>query len=275
MNRTDLRRYRVASALVGVAVVAASMTAVTMAAASTPSTTIYACVSGSGDVRIVTATTTCRGYEHAVSWSSTGPAGVDGATGPTGPAGAIGASGATGAVGATGPAGAPGQSADLAGGPTRFGVPATLTCTGGHQGKLVGDQPDGTSLVTAVSFQATSPRDVSSGLPTGKRIYKPVVVTVPVDQASPQYLQALADNENLTSCVITFSQDGSSGSGYYTLTLTNANVGDVTFAKGDTRLPASGPLGEYQQMSLFFQKITITHTASSHTFEDDFSSPSA
>jgi type VI secretion system secreted protein Hcp len=269
MTRADLPRFRVAAAVVGVAVVAASMTAVTMAAASTPSTTIYACVSGSGDVRIVSATTTCRAHENAVTWNTTGPAGVDGAAGSTGPAGAA------GPAGATGPAGPAGQAADLAGGATRFGVPATLTCTANKQGKLVGDQPDGTTLVTAVSFQATSPRDASTGLATGKRLYKPVVVTVPVDQASPQYLQALATNENLTSCVVTFSEAGSGGSGYYTLTLTNANVGDVTFTKGDTRLPASGPLGEYQQMSLYFQKITITHTASGNTFADDFASTSA
>jgi len=266
MNRADLRRPRLAAAVIGVAVVAASMTAVTMAVASTPSTTIYACVSGSGEVRIVTASTTCRGHEHAVTWNTTGPAGLDGAAGPTGPAGAA------GQAGATGPAGPAGQAADLAGGPNGFGVPAALTCTGAKQGKLVGDQPDGTTLVTAVTFQATSPRDAGTGLPTGKRLYKPVVVTVPVDQASPLYLDALSTAEVLTTCVITFNHTGSGGSGYYTLTLTNATVADVTFSKGDTRLPASGPLGEYQQMSFYFQKIEITHTASGNAFVDDFSS---
>jgi len=278
MNWADLRRHRLAAAVIGVAVVATSMTAVTMAVASTPSTTIYACVSGSGEVRIVTATTTCRGHEHAVTWNTTGPAGLDGAAGPTGPAGVDGAAGPTGPAGAagqagaTGPAGPAGQAADLAGGPTGFGVPATLTCTGAKQGKLVGDQPDGTTLVTAVTFQATSPRDPASGLATGKRVYKPVVVTVPVDRSSPLYLAALSTAENLTKCVLTFNQAGDGGSGYYTLTLTNASVADVTFSKGDTRLPASGPLGEYQQMSFYFQKIEITHTASGNAFVDDFSS---
>ena len=269
MNRADLGRHRVVTLVVGAAVVATSLTAVTWASASTATTTVNACVSVSGAVRIVAADTTCRTSEHPLSWNTTGPAGPPGADGAPGPAGA------TGATGPAGPAGPAGQAADLAGGPTRFGVPALLTCQGQKQGTITGDGPGGATLVTAVSLGATSPRDAASGLPTGKRTYKPVVVTVPVDKASPLYLAAFATDENLSTCTITFSQDSPTGAGYYTIKLTNASIGNVEFMKGDTRLPASGPLGEYQQLSFFFQKIEITHTLSGNSFTDDWAAPVA
>ena len=71
--------------------------------------TYYACVNNStGDITIVTSTTTCATGSHKIQWNEegpTGPAGAKGATGATGPAGAKGATGATGPAGATGPQG--------------------------------------------------------------------------------------------------------------------------------------------------------------------------
>jgi Collagen triple helix repeat (20 copies) len=80
--------------------------------------TYYACVNNStGDITIVSSTTTCATGSHKIQWNeegptgptgpkgATGPAGAKGATGATGPAGPAGAKGATGATGPEGPAG--------------------------------------------------------------------------------------------------------------------------------------------------------------------------
>src|SRR4051812_45720179 len=74
---------------------------------------VHACVSGSGQVRLVGAKSGCQPSEHAVQWSVKGPAGAQGAPGAVGPTGAPGPSGAAGPSGAPGPSGAAGPSGAL------------------------------------------------------------------------------------------------------------------------------------------------------------------
>jgi len=297
MKHAVARRHRTTPAVLAGVIVVATMTAASMAyAAGTPSTvvptasTINACVSPSGEVRIITSGS-CRPAEHAVSWNTAGPTGpagptgltgADGATGPTGATGATGApgadgttgpagpAGATGATGATGPAGADGKAAALAGDISAFGVPASLACIGQKSGPITGDQKDGTVLVAASTLNVTSPRDPASGLPTGQRMWKPVSVTVPVGRATPLFMNALFTNENLSSCTITYNSPAPDGTGYYVIKMTNANIADLQEIKGDTRLPQTGPLGEYDQISFTFQKIEMTHVPSGITAGDDW-----
>lgn len=277
------RRPRAATAVVAGVVVVATMTAATVAFATTTSTptasnAVNACVSPSGEVRVITSGT-CRPNERALTWSITGPtgpigpAGLTGATGATGAdgvAGPAGPVGATGATGATGPAGADGKAAALAGDLSAFGIPATLACVGQKSGPITGDQPDGSIAVAASLISVSSPRDPASGLPTGQRQWKPVVVTVPVGRATPLLENATFTNENLSSCTLTYSRATPDGTGYYVVKLTNANIADFTETKGDTRLPQTGPLGEYDQISLTFQKIEFTYTPTGFTAGDDW-----
>ena len=246
MKLPSFARHRTTMVGLGVGAVVATATAATMAwALPVASTPIHACVARAGGAaRIVGAGVACRSTERAVSWNATGPAGTRGVAGPAGPAGP--------AAGAAGPANA-------------YGTPASLTCTAAKQGKLAGDQPDGTSAITQVTFDAQSPHDAATGLPTGKRVYKPLVVTKPVDAASPQYLQAMINNEDLTTCVVLFSRGAT---GIYRITLGHAGLAEDTLQKGDTRLASQGPFNEYEQLSFVFRTITVEHLASGHVAED-------
>jgi prepilin-type processing-associated H-X9-DG protein len=47
-------------------------------------------------------------------------------------------------------------------------------------------------------YSIVSPRDSASGLPTGKRQHKPMVITKEWDKATPLLMQALVSNENIT-----------------------------------------------------------------------------
>src|ERR1700684_1375662 len=70
---------------------------------------IHSCVNKTtGALRIVSATTTCKVTETAVSWDMTGPQGPQGPQGAQGTKGPQGAQGAQGAPGAQGPAGSQG-----------------------------------------------------------------------------------------------------------------------------------------------------------------------
>ncbi|MDD5306609.1 MAG: type VI secretion system tube protein TssD [Deltaproteobacteria bacterium] len=66
-------------------------------------------------------------------------------------------------------------------------------------------------MVVAVSHEIVSPRDAASGLPTGKRMHKPLVITKEVDRSSPLLYSALVNNENLPKVELKFWVSSGSG----------------------------------------------------------------
>ncbi len=67
--------------------------------------------------------------------------------------------------------------------------------TGSHQGSFSSTP----MAVTGLTHEITSPTDVSSGgAATGKRIHKPITITMRFDQSTPRFLSALVSNEDLT-----------------------------------------------------------------------------
>lgn len=71
-----------------------------------PSVTYYGCVNNStGDIRIVSQSTTCKSTEHKINWNEVGPQGPKGPQGPQGPQGQQGPQGTQGPQGPQGPPG--------------------------------------------------------------------------------------------------------------------------------------------------------------------------
>jgi len=122
------------------------------------------------------------------------------------------------------------------------GVRITMKVTGKTQGVFKGDDfasskvAAGLINVTNYQFELTVPRDASTGLPSGKRIYKPLIATHVMGGSSPEFLAAAATNEILTSVVINFYRTDRAGKeiNYYRVTLTDANVVDVRQYNGGT-----------------------------------------
>jgi type VI secretion system secreted protein Hcp len=113
---------------------------------------------------------------------------------------------------------------------------------------------------TAFSTQDISPRDAASGLPAGKRMHKPIVITTQFDKATPLLLNSLYTNENLEKVVIKFFRAGTNGiaTNFATITLTNANLAqiDQSVDRGTTAAEKPGPY--IVKLSLVYQKIEIT-----------------
>ena len=114
------------------------------------------------------------------------------------------------------------------------GVTINMKVTGHKQGAFKGDDNAparlaGLITVTGYQFDIVSPRDPATGQASGKRSFKPVVVTHVVGGSSPQFLTAASTNEVLTSVVINFfrtdRQDRNVN--YYRVTLTDATVSEV------------------------------------------------
>ncbi len=78
----------------------------------------------------------------------------------------------------------------------------SLTVVGQKQGAFPGGKGGGIGGLR-LTYLLKSPRDVASGLPTGKRQHSAVVFTKAVGVASPQFFSALVGGENLTSVVVT------------------------------------------------------------------------
>jgi type VI secretion system secreted protein Hcp len=223
-------------AIGAVLVVVAGAAAGTYAwAASSAAQTINACVGSDGKVRVVALVGDCKNGETALSWNSEGPAG------PAGP---------PGATGAPGPAGPPGAAAANPDATT-----ATMDVVGAQHGEFSSTPID----VTAISHEIVSPRDPATGLPTGKRQHKPITITKEMDKTSPLLLQALFDNENLTSVLIALLRDGQQVA---TIKLTNASV-----ASYDEH-------GQTESLSFTYQKITWTWTDGGVTAQDDWNTSS-
>jgi type VI secretion system secreted protein Hcp len=151
------------------------------------------------------------------------------------------------------------------------GVHISMTVNGQKQGTFTGDPAPrgakGLIIVVAYQYELVSPRDAATGLPTGKRMHKPVTITHEMGGASPQFLSALADNENLKSVVINFFRTDRTGKdvNYYRVTLTNASVSDDRqYSSGNDVL---------EDVSFTFQRIQQDDLVAKTSFTDDWSSP--
>lgn len=152
-------------------------------------------------------------------------------------------------------------------------VRITMAVVGKAQGAFKGDDfsfaKNSAGLINVLAFSAelNSPRDAATGLPTGKRQWKPVVATHLLGGSSPQFMGAAAENEVLNSVVINFYHSDRAGKeiNYYRVVLTNATVSNVRqYSSGGDVL---------EDDSFTFQKIEEQDFVAKTDFIDDFSAP--
>jgi len=158
----------------------------------------------------------------------------------------------------------------------------SVTIKGQKQGAFKGE---GTSNATrnaieglGFAYDLKSPRDVSTGQPTGKRQHSPIRIVKGWGAATPQIFQALVTNEVLTTVKLEFRKTNANGEEavYYTITLADASVSEIrqfsregtdSFSTGN-RAPAEPH--ELEEVSFTFQKITVENNAAKTMAEDDF-----
>ena len=161
---------------------------------------------------------------------------------------------------------------------------AYLNLKGQRQGEIKGSVTqkgrEGKIAVIAVSHEIISPRDPASGLPTGKRMHKPFVVTKELDKSSPLLYNALVNNENIPDWQLQFwtpQIKATTGSGnevqHYTVKLTNANVASIAFRMANNKHPELMKFAEYEEIAFTYQKIEWTWNDGGITAGDDWESP--
>ena len=161
---------------------------------------------------------------------------------------------------------------------------AYLNLKGQRQGEIKGSVTqkgrEGKIAVIAVSHEIISPRDPASGLPTGKRMHKPFVVTKELDKSSPLLYNALVNNENIPDWQLQFwtpQLKATTGSGnevqHYTVKLTNANVASIAFRMANNKHPDLMKFAEYEEIAFTYQKIEWTWNDGGITALDDWEAP--
>ena len=170
----------------------------------------------------------------------------------------------------------------------RGGLLIYLTLKGQKQGDIKGSVTqkgrEGSIAVQYLQQNIVSPRDAASGLPTGKRQHKPLVFRKSLDKSTPLLINALINNENITTAEFKFwrpnTQLGSEVQ-YFTIKLTNASFASENLYHPDSydsTAPAisnrsSGGGQELEEWSFTYQKIEWTWTDGGITAQDDWESP--
>ena len=161
---------------------------------------------------------------------------------------------------------------------------AYLNLKGQKQGEIKGSVTqkgrEGKIAIIAVSHEIVSPRDPASGLPTGKRMHKPFVITKELDKSSPLLYNALVNNENIPDWQLQFwtpQIKATTGSGnevqHYTVKLTNANVASIAFRMANNKHPDLMKFAEYEEVAFTYQKIEWTWNDGGITAGDDWEAP--
>ena len=157
------------------------------------------------------------------------------------------------------------------------GLPSYMTVMGSKQGQIKGEVTkagrEDTILVIGFSHEVVSPRDAASGLPTGKRQHKPIVITKKIDKSTPLLMNALVNNENLDVEVSVYgATSGRKEMLCYTIQLTNAAVAGIKQYMGfnATTLITGDHL---EEVSFTYQKIIWTYEDGGITAEDDWETP--
>ncbi|HVK70807.1 MAG TPA: type VI secretion system tube protein TssD, partial [Polyangium sp.] len=161
---------------------------------------------------------------------------------------------------------------------------AYLRLKGQKQGEIKGSVTqkgrENSIMIIAVSHEIMSPRDPASGLPTGKRMHKPFIVTKELDKASPLLYSSLVNNENISEWELkhyTPQVKAQQGVGtevnHYTVRLINANIASVNFRMPNNRNPDLMKYAEYEEIAFTYQKIIWTWNEGGITAEDDWETP--
>jgi len=161
---------------------------------------------------------------------------------------------------------------------------AYLNLKGQKQGDIKGSVTqkgrEGKIMVIAVSHEIVSPRDPASGLPTGKRQHKPLVITKELDKSSPLLQSVLTQNENIPSWMLEFwtpqlsAQQGvGAEKQHYTIELVNANIASIAFRMLNNKNPELTRYTEYEEIAFTYQKITWTWKEGGITAHDDWETP--
>ncbi len=151
---------------------------------------------------------------------------------------------------------------------------AYMTLQGQKQGEIKGGVTQkgraGWIALLGFAYGIETPFDAASGLPSGKRQHKPVVIRKEIDEASPKLFEAMVTNETLTSVKIEFWRPYPEiVSPYFFVLLTNAQITGVALTPSDGE-----DAHEIEQIQFVYQRIEVTWVPGGESAQDDWTASS-
>ena len=157
-----------------------------------------------------------------------------------------------------------------------------LTVEGGAQGKFKPENSRQRNTIDAISFtqEVTTPRDLATGQSSGRRQYQPITIVKSAGASSPQFLQALINNEVLKKVTLEFVKTNANGEEYvfYRVTLEDARLaGYKQFTMSSTEGGATSKHANSSEGNLFdeikftFRKLTVESMDGKTMAADDWS----
>jgi type VI secretion system secreted protein Hcp len=152
-----------------------------------------------------------------------------------------------------------------------------MTIEGTAQGKFKGESTRGAHKDKApcVSFTygVQSPRDIATGMASGKRQHQPFVATKEFGASSPQLFQACVTNEVLKSVLFEYIHTTPEGKEevYFTIKLTNATIAALKqYSQEAAKHTEANDTHELEDVSFTFQKIDMENKAFKTAASDDW-----
>lgn len=149
--------------------------------------------------------------------------------------------------------------------------------SGQVKGSVTQKGREGTMMIVGFHHEIISPRDPASGLPTGARMHKPIVLLKEIDKASPVLYNILCTNENIKEAEIQFwtpQLKAATGVGsevqHYTIKLTNANIASIKEFSENNKVPGNMPMPLLEEVALTYQKIEWVWTDGGIMAVDDW-----
>jgi len=149
--------------------------------------------------------------------------------------------------------------------------------SGEIEGSVTQKGREGKIMVIAASHDIATPFDAASGMPTGRRMHKPFVITKELDRASVALHQLQTDNENLREWELQFwtpQLRAASGTGaevqYFTITLANAVVSEINMQMPNNKHPDLMKLDTFEEVAFNYETIQWTWTDGGLTASDNW-----
>lgn len=167
-------------------------------------------------------------------------------------------------------------------------TPAYLSIEGTSQGLISGgcNTPDSIGniyqeahedeiLVEAYSHEIAVPTDVQSGMTSGQRMHKPMVITKVFDKSSPLLAQALCTGEKMTKCELKFYRTSMDGvqEEYYKISLEDAVINNIRPYMPNCQDPGMSHFTHLEDVSFTYRMITWEHVVAGTAASDDWRAP--
>lgn len=124
----------------------------------------------------------------------------------------------------------------------------------------------------ALDWEIKSPRDVSSGLASGKRQHGPITFTKEWGPASPQIFQALCTNEVLKSVLFEFIRTTKEGTEevHYTIKLVDATVASLKPHVGMAKHEGRTDVHELEDVAVTYRRVELESKLGKTMATDDW-----